>query len=94
MQNPDSKAQLDGNPGVGCSAWLGGWLPVEQTKPETYSSVIVAGVLEDEEWTDSHEGFWCGRNWWSVRSRENDPLAKRRINNVTHWMRRPNPPNI
>ena len=71
------------------SAWFG----ADVTKPETFNSVIVWGRLEDEYHLDAHEGFWCGRNWWSVRQNETDPMAKKKLSGVTHWMPRPQAPN-
>ena len=70
------------------SAWFG----ADVTKPETFNSVIVWGLLEDEYQLDAHEGFWCGRNWWSVRQNETDPMAKKKLSGVTHWMPRPQAP--
>ena len=74
-----------------CSAWI---IP-DADMPETYAPVIVAGALEDEDgYMATHEAFWCGRNWWSVRSREETSLPeKKRILHVTHWMLMPTLPN-
>ena len=70
------------------------WITPDADMPETYEPVIVAGSLEDEDgYMGTHEAFWCGRNWWSVRQRETDPEAKKLINNVTHWTRMPSLPN-
>lgn len=70
------------------------WKPESVSKPATYLSVLVAGILEGESMPDCHEGFWTGRSWRSVRTRENDPLTKRHIKHVTHWMRRPKVPSL
>ena len=75
---------------IGSSAWFG----ADVTKPETFNSVIVWGLLEDEYHLDAHEGFWCGRNWWSVRQNETDPMAKKKLSGVTHWMPHPQSPNV
>jgi len=78
---------------VSSTPLFGVWVPVEKpVHPVTYTPILIYGILEGEEWKDCHEGFWCGRNWWSVRQRETDRLAKRRID-ATHWMRMPTPPN-
>ena len=69
------------------------WFGADVVKPETFNSVIVWGLLEDEYQLDAHEGFWCGRNWWSVRQNETDPMAKKKLSGVTHWMPRPQAPN-
>ncbi len=72
-----------------CIAWFGS----DVVKPEPFNSVIVWGLLEDEYQLDAHEGFWCGRNWWSVRQNETDPMAKKKLSGVTHWMPRQQAPN-
>lgn len=71
------------------------WTTPDAAMPETYSPLIVAGSLEDEDgYMATHESFWCGRNWWSVRGREETILPeKKRILNVTHWMPMPPLPN-
>lgn len=74
---------------VRCGAWLG----VDGAQPMTYESVIVWGRLEGEARPDAHEGFWTGIDWWSVRQSEDDPLAKAALDQVTHWMPRPQAPN-
>ena len=85
MSNPTGTA-----PAVGSSAWLG----VDGAQPMTYDSVIVWGRLEGEAGPDAHEGFWTGIDWWSVRQSEDDPLAKAALDQVTHWMPRPQAPNV
>lgn len=69
------------------------WLSVRAAKPETFNSVIVWGTLEMEDVPDSHEGYWSGREWWSVRSRDEDAAAHKLIHEVTHWMPRPPAPD-
>jgi hypothetical protein len=76
----------------GSSCWA--WTTPDVDMPETYEPVIVAGSLEDEDgYMATHEAFWCGRNWWSVRQRETDPDAKKLIHDVSHWTRMPSLPN-
>lgn len=89
MNTPDVIEQPTAPTPVACSAWFG----ADVEKPETFNSVIVWGLLEDEYQLDAHEGFWCGRNWWSVRQNEIDPMAKKKLSGVTHWMPRPQAPN-
>ena len=67
---------------------------LEAIKPPSYSSVLVYGVLECEKSPDTHEGYWDGKKWQSVR-RDDDISALRKLKllNVTHWAHRPTPPN-
>ena len=69
------------------------WEP-EAHKPQSYQSVLVYGVLECEQSPDTHEGYWTGQRWQSVR-RDDDISALRKLKllNVTHWACRPTPPN-
>src|ERR1035441_7606670 len=78
---------------VSSTPLFGVWAPAEQpARPVTYTPILIYGTLEGEGWKDRHKGFWCGRNWWSVRQRETYRMAKRRID-ATHWMPMPPPPN-
>ena len=69
------------------------WEPAAH-KPPSYQSVLVYGVLESEQSADTHEGYWTGQRWQSVR-RDDDISALRKLKllNVTHWACRPTPPN-
>ena len=69
------------------------WEPAAH-KPPSYQSVLVYGVLECEQSADTHEGYWTGQRWQSVR-RDDDISALRKLKllNVTHWACRPTPPN-
>lgn len=67
------------------------WEP-EANKPAIFFSVLVYGVLDGESEPDTHEGYWCGASWWSVRSDEDDGDWMK-LSNVTHWARRPTPHN-
>ena len=69
------------------------WEPAAH-KPPSYQSVLVYGVLECEQSADTHEGYWTGQRWQSVR-RDDDISALRKLKllNVTHWACRPIPPN-
>jgi hypothetical protein len=67
------------------------WIPVTSGRlPATFDSVIVAGVLGCEEETDSHEAYWTGKKWISVRQDEDGRHLT--ISNVTHWQPRPSIP--
>ncbi len=68
------------------------WIPNTESKPETFNSVIVWGQLENEDAADAHEGYWSGKEWVSVRTREEDTGFHLRIHDVTHWMPRPSKP--
>ena len=69
------------------------WEP-EAHKPPSYTSVLVYGILECEHSPDTHEGYWDGKKWQSVR-RDDDISALRKLKllNVTYWACRPTPPN-
>lgn len=80
---------------LSASVLFGHWCPVDVSKPETFESVIVWGVLEGERQPDSHEGQWNGRLWKSVRDDEMADIDSLRKLNIaaTHWMPRPRGPN-
>ena len=72
--------------------WFGTW-ELETNKPATYFSVLVCGILDGEREPDTHEGYWDGKKWWSIRpDTENEKLTMR-IQNVTHWTPRPIAPS-
>ena len=79
-------------PSVATSAVFGSWIAVEEDTPAKYSSVCVAGILEGESEPSTHEGYFTGRWWQSVRwDTDKDRLL--RINSVTHWCEMPSLPN-
>lgn len=71
---------------------LGQW-ELETHKPEIYGSVLVWGILDGEQGHDTHEGYWDGRKWVSVRADDADANQRAKLHKVTHWMRRPKGPN-
>ena len=76
----------------GAAPLFGSWIAVEEDTPATYFSVCVAGILEDESEPSTHEGYFTGRWWQSVRwDTDKDRLL--RINSVTHWCEMPSLPN-
>lgn len=74
---------------------FGFWTPISEQRPVTYEPVLVWGVLENEPYADSHEGYWDGRKWKSIRDDEfADADSLRKLNiAATHWMPRPGKPN-
>lgn len=60
------------------------WKDAAKEKPENHFSVLVYGTLEDERDPDSHEGYWTGKLWQSVR--ENAPTIE-----ALQWVRIPTP---
>ena len=72
--------------------WFGTW-ELEANKPATYFSVLVCGVLDGEREPDTHEGYWDGKKWWSIRPDPANENLTMRILNVTHWTPRPIVPN-
>ena len=75
---------------------FGFWTPVDSCMPVTYDPVLVFGVLENEGEPDSHEGYWSGTKWKSVRDDEFAPVDSLRKLGIaaTHWMPRPGKPNV
>lgn len=59
----ESKAKLTGEP----ITWINA---VTGQKPANGDSVLVFGILEEEQDADTHEGYWDGRYWRSVRTWE------------------------
>ena len=77
---------------VGSGDWFGTW-ELEANKPATYFSVLVCGILDGEREHDTHEGYWDGKKWWSIRPNPANENLTMRILNVTHWTPRPIVPN-
>lgn len=59
----ESKAKLTGDPITWNNAVTG-------QKPPNGDSVLVFGILEEEQDADTHEGYWDGKFWRSVRTWE------------------------
>lgn len=64
------------------------WINAKEAQPPTYLSTLAFGVIEGEKNPDTHEAFWNGEAWKSVRS-ENDSYKP--IGNVTLWANMPRP---
>lgn len=56
--------------------------------PVTFEPVIVFGTLDGDQEPASHEAFWTGKKWLSIRS-EDDESPKKKISNVTGWIPMP-----
>lgn len=71
---------------------FGSWVSAEDDTPATYFSVCVAGTLEGETKPSTHEGYFTGRWWQSIRwDTDKDRLL--RILDVSHWCEMPPLPN-
>lgn len=57
-------------------------------RPPTYVPVIVFGVLDTETSPDSHEGYWSGKRWESIRTADDRNI---KILEASHWMFMPKP---
>jgi hypothetical protein len=69
------------------------WVTPAEELPPTYLSVLVYGRLEGEHEPDTHEGYWRGKAWCSVRTWETGFQGGHNptIFDVTHWAERPKP---
>lgn len=81
----ESKAKLTGDPIVWNNAVTG-------QKPANGDSVLVFGILEEEQDADTHEGYWDGKFWRSVRTWETGfQGGKQPKIAAQQWARRPVP---
>lgn len=81
----ESKAKLTGDSITWFNAITG-------QKPANGDSVLVFGVLEDEQDADTHEGYWDGRCWRSVRTWETGfEGGKQPTIAAQQWAKRPVP---
>lgn len=81
----ESKATLTGDPIVWNNAVTG-------QKPANGDSVLVFGILEEEQDADTHEGYWDGKFWRSVRTWETGfQGGKQPKIAAQQWARRPVP---
>lgn len=70
---------------------MGGWCDPTESLPPTLQPVIVYGVLDGESTPDSHEGYWNGDLWKSIRRNEDDHHLLD-IEPVMLWTPMPKPP--
>lgn len=93
MEKTEIQPSEDALKAVPSTSLLGSWTAVEDDTPATYFSVCVAGILEGESDPSTHEGYFTGRWWQSVRwDTDKDRLL--RITGVTHWCEMPPLPNM
>ena len=68
------------------------WKDATKEKPEKHFSVLVYGTLEDEPSPDTHEGYWTGKAWESVRTWETGFQGGHApVIAALQWARRPTP---
>jgi len=81
----EAKAEL---PGQGIT-----WNNAEtEEKPAIGDSVLVFGILEEEQDADTHEGYWDGKFWRSVRTWETGSKGGKQPKIAAQqWARRPVP---
>ena len=60
-----------------------------ETKPEIYRPILIEGVLQYENGSAVHEGYWDGQ-WKSCRADIDGNLGALKILNVTSWIYMPN----
>ena len=81
----ESKAKLTGDP----ITWINA---VTGQKPANGDSVLVFGILEEEQEADTHEGYWDGKFWRSVRTWETGfQGGKQPKITAQQWAKRPVP---
>jgi len=88
VANAESKAMQAGAAIIWTNAMTG-------QKPANGDSVLVFGVLEEEQEADTHEGYWDGKYWRSVRTWETGfEGGKQPKIAAQQWAKRPVPSGV